>query len=105
MTTEYAISIKRSKGERLYLKTFRMGRGKDAWTDKKKERFTTTKWEEIEDIYNELLDRIHRYEQRQTVTKSELADYLNGQNGTLEILVSTDRVEVRRSISMKTTPR
>lgn len=102
MINTYSISLKCNKGERIYLKSF--SKSKDSWTTEKEERLTSPKWDEIEDIYNELLDRVHRYEQRQNITHMPLEDYLMGQPGNLDILETRrnkDEVVTRRRVEMK----
>lgn len=96
----FSISLKPKKGSRLYLKSYRANR-KDGWTTQQEERYWTESWDEIEDIYHDLVARIERYETRATVTSLVLVDYLGGQNGTLEILETRERPLTRRSISVK----
>lgn len=104
MLNKFSISLKRSTGERIYLKSFPYTGTKHVWTTEQAERFKTASWREIEGMYNELLDQIHRYEQRQCVTNMPLAEYLVGQPGNLDILESRrdkDVVVTCRRVEMK----
>jgi hypothetical protein len=100
MSTLYSISLKRQKGERLYLKSYSTNRP-DAWTTHHAERYWTESWTEIEDLYNDLVHKIELYETRQTVKRFTLAEYLNGQSGALELMETRDRPLTRRSLKVK----